>query len=222
MSDVRASAIILTVEARTRNLLVLDAGGVLVTEPIPQLLADLASAGTLSLPRLERFYYGQLYEPLWSGSLSTRDFWGRLIARSGASGSAGDWEREFLSRLRPTFAVGAVEAWRGKALIFVLSNHRRAWLEPVLEDAGIDSLIDDLLISEELGVAKPDPAAFECLLARVPSSVDRLLFADDAQANVDAAQAAGIPSLLVEDGADWVDQVTRWCGGHRVGDAGIL
>ncbi len=56
--------------------------------------------------------------------------------------------------------------------------------------------IEAILVSGEVGLAKPDPAIFELLLER--HGVDRRLavFVDDSQANVDAAAGVGLRGLL--------------------------
>jgi epoxide hydrolase-like predicted phosphatase len=56
----------------------------------------------------------------------------------------------------------------------------------------VGDVFDDLVISGEVGVMKPDPAAFELALARVGASAEEVLFIDDFHANVEAARSMGI------------------------------
>lgn len=202
--------------SRVSSVLVLDAGGVLIAEPIPELLTRLAAAGGSSRSDLEAFYYNDLYEPLWSGALDIPTFWDRLLARSGAPGDREWWNTWFASRLVATPASAFVTQWARSASVFVLSNHRRAWIEPVLRSTGLDRLIDCLLVSEDLGAAKPDPRVFHRLLAALPPEHDRLLFIDDTERNVEAASALGIPSLLADPEGDWVQMAMRWSAGDEI------
>ncbi|GAB2978681.1 HAD family phosphatase [Amycolatopsis acidiphila] len=48
------------------------------------------------------------------------------------------------------------------------------------------------VFSGDVGVAKPDPAIFELLLARLQAQAGECLFFDDRQSNVDGARAAGL------------------------------
>ncbi|PXY31468.1 HAD family hydrolase [Prauserella muralis] len=50
----------------------------------------------------------------------------------------------------------------------------------------------ELVFSGDLGIAKPDSAIFEVLLARLGADPADCLFFDDKQANVDGARAAGL------------------------------
>ncbi|NUR06596.1 MAG: HAD-IA family hydrolase [Nocardioidaceae bacterium] len=57
---------------------------------------------------------------------------------------------------------------------------------------GYDGWLDDTFFSCELGAAKPDPAYFEAVLARLDDPPERVLFVDDNAANVAAARGVGL------------------------------
>ena len=61
------------------------------------------------------------------------------------------------------------------------------------------SLLDDVVVSGEVKVAKPDPRAYLIAAERLGLPVDRLLFVDDRQANVDAAAALGMDGVVFID-----------------------
>jgi epoxide hydrolase-like predicted phosphatase len=63
----------------------------------------------------------------------------------------------------------------------------------------VDELFDLVVDSSEVGVRKPDPAIYQLALAGLGGvAPERALFLDDYPSNVDAAQALGIRSVLVE------------------------
>jgi FMN phosphatase YigB (HAD superfamily) len=76
--------------------------------------------------------------------------------------------------------------------IWLLSNHRSDWLLPRLERFGLADRFERVLVSDELGAAKPSPTAFAALVDQ-PSMV----FFDDSRRNVEAAAALGITSHVV-------------------------
>jgi putative hydrolase of the HAD superfamily len=90
---------------------------------------------------------------------------------------------------------------RGSALV-VVSNWDVS-LHDVLAQTGLRALVDAVVTSAELGVAKPDPAIFAHALelaGGVPPQ-DALHAGDDLAADVDGARAAGIePVLVARDG----------------------
>jgi 2-haloacid dehalogenase len=55
---------------------------------------------------------------------------------------------------------------------------------------------DDVVVSGEIGMAKPDPAVFDVLRQRVGRPLEECVFIDDRQDNVDAAAAAGMDAVL--------------------------
>jgi putative hydrolase of the HAD superfamily len=64
---------------------------------------------------------------------------------------------------------------------------------------GLDTLVHELVISAEVGVAKPDPAIFELALARLGAAPGEAVLVDDDEANVDAATAIGLHAIRHEN-----------------------
>lgn len=60
-------------------------------------------------------------------------------------------------------------------------------------------LLEDVLVSGEVGLAKPDPAIFHLLVERFGLEPGRTLFVDDGAANVAAAVACGLRGLVFTD-----------------------
>lgn len=62
-------------------------------------------------------------------------------------------------------------------------------------------MLDDVVVSGEVKVAKPDPRAYEIVAERSGLPLDRLAFVDDKQLNVDAAAALGMDPIVFTDAA---------------------
>ena len=60
------------------------------------------------------------------------------------------------------------------------------------DDLGYGHLLDEAFYSYEMRVAKPDPAYFTTILARVGEEPGRVLFLDDRLRNVEAAREVGL------------------------------
>ena len=60
-------------------------------------------------------------------------------------------------------------------------------------------LFDDIIVSGEVGVAKPSVAVFVILAQRVGVPLERCVFIDDSEANVAAAAKAGMDAILFTD-----------------------
>ncbi|HSJ85784.1 MAG TPA: HAD family phosphatase [Anaerolineales bacterium] len=57
------------------------------------------------------------------------------------------------------------------------------------------SLLEDIVISGEVGAVKPDPEIFEILLRRIGRPASECLFIDDALANIEAARTLGFATV---------------------------
>jgi putative hydrolase of the HAD superfamily len=102
-----------------------------------------------------------------------------------------------------------LEALRaGGARLAVVSNWDVS-LHDVLERTGVRPLVDAVVISAELGAAKPDPAIFRAALGRLGAGAQGALHVGDSvEHDVAGARAAGLEAVLVvRDGAAAPDGV---------------
>lgn len=107
-------------------------------------------------------------------------------------------------RFRPFDEVtGVLHAARAAGIRLVVVSNWDVSLHDALEASGLAPLLDGVVTSAELGVAKPDPAIFArgLELAGV-AAADALHVGDDPVADVAGARAAGIDvRLVLRDGA---------------------
>lgn len=71
---------------------------------------------------------------------------------------------------------------------------------------------DALAISAEIGVMKPDAAAYRTVLAMLGLGAQTCVFIDDIPANVEAAQGVGMHGIVFEDNASCLAEITRLLG----------
>ena len=62
---------------------------------------------------------------------------------------------------------------------------------------------DEIFLSYEMKLAKPDVAIFEAVLEGVSIRAGETLFVDDSEANCKAAESLGISAYLCKPGEDW-------------------
>jgi FMN phosphatase YigB (HAD superfamily) len=74
---------------------------------------------------------------------------------------------------------------------------------------GFEDVTDDIVYSHEVGIAKPDPAAYELTARRLGVEPHEVLFLDDVAANVDAARRAGWHAVLHRDTATSIAAMER-------------
>ena len=83
--------------------------------------------------------------------------------------------------------------------VFALTNWSRELFPMALHRFDFLDLFEDIVVSGEEGVRKPDPEIFEILGRRIGRSVASCIFVDDSPANIKAAAAAGMDAILFSD-----------------------
>ena len=79
--------------------------------------------------------------------------------------------------------------------LYGLSNWSAETFPLAREKYDFFNLLDDIVISGEVGMIKPDPEIFEHLLQRIARKADECLFIDDVPANVEQAQKMGFTTI---------------------------
>ncbi len=85
-----------------------------------------------------------------------------------------------------------------------------AWLSlrPLIEvEWKIDHLFDDVLISAEMGVTKPDPAIYNRSLANLDVNPKNALFVDDFKVNIHAAESLGMKTVWYQSTSQTIEAV---------------
>ena len=66
----------------------------------------------------------------------------------------------------------------------------------MIKQLGVENHFDAFLFSAEIGLQKPDVAAFRCLATALEVDVHDLIFIDDAEASLQTAAQAGFTPIL--------------------------
>lgn len=132
----------------------------------------------------------------------------RLFLRAGVT-PADDVVRETAARYRQCYvdarravtgAAALLARVRERAAVAVVSNNIRSEQQEKLEQCGLVSFIDALIVSADVGVSKPDPAIFAAALDLVGCAPEEaVMFGDSWAADIRGARGAGI-------GAIWFNQ----------------
>jgi putative hydrolase of the HAD superfamily len=126
----------------------------------------------------------------------------RLSAEQVDEFMAGMWEEyvgtlntelaEYFAALRPGYRTG------------ILSNSFVGAREREQERYGFEDMADVVVYSHEIGVRKPDPAAYLLVCDRLGVAPAEAVFLDDKEVAVDGARAVGMAAVLFRDNAQAV------------------
>lgn len=132
------------------------------------------------------------------GRASTEEVWAAVARTFGLND-------EELRQLQRDFWAGDVLDVRLVDYIQTLRPQRRtailsnAWPDArqfFIEHCGLGDKVDEIIVSAEEGIAKPDPRTFQRAAERLGVALDEAIFVDDMPANVEAARACGMCGVL--------------------------
>ena len=103
-------------------------------------------------------------------------------------------EEAYLSDFNHDLAAAARRVRSAGAGVSALTNSLSPETEWRTRD-GFDGLFDHIVSSFDVGAAKPDPAIFAALLARLGATASDVLFIDDLEGHVTAARALGFRAV---------------------------
>lgn len=83
--------------------------------------------------------------------------------------------------------------------IGLLSNAPSDFIRALMRDHDLEKHFDEIVISSEVGMAKPAPAIFELTLERMNVKPSEAIFIDDNKTNTDAAETIGIKGVVYTD-----------------------
>ncbi|MET9858587.1 HAD family phosphatase [Streptomyces smyrnaeus] len=185
---------------RGQPALLMDLGGVLVEDKLPAAAAKWsARLGITERDLVTAVYAGNDTEVL-VGRMSGAAWWSVVRERLALDAAGLDelrhdlagapvWDRELLE---------AVAALRGRARTAFVSN---AWPDARPNLAPNLSVADEVVLSCEVGFAKPDPRIYTHTLHLLGVAAQDTLFVDDVPENVEAARALGMAGHLHTDSA---------------------
>lgn len=85
--------------------------------------------------------------------------------------------------------------------IYLLSNAQRLFTAPEIEETGIGKYFDDIFISSDFGIKKPEKAYMEELLRKHGLKKEEcLMVGNEKESDMAVADRCGVDGLLVSDG----------------------
>lgn len=102
-------------------------------------------------------------------------------------------------------AIELLKRVKAECPIGIVTNHFLAEQVKKIAAIGVESFVDQLVVSEEVGVPKPDPRVFELALSRLGSTPDQaVMIGDSWSSDIVGATALGIPAI-------WLNRYETQC-----------
>jgi len=194
-----------------------DLGGVLVRTGDREPRTKLAARLGMSYEELAKAVFeneSSLRASL--GAVSPQEHWADVVQHLGLPPSEADHVRhEFFAgdSLDPDL-VNFIRSLRPKYRTGLLSN---AWsdMRTYLVSQKIDDAFDQLIISAEVGIMKPDARIFQLALEKLSVAADEAVFVDDFSVNVEAARAVGMYAIQFTRPEQTLEELKKLLQDHR-------
>jgi glucose-1-phosphatase len=189
------------------DAVVLDLGNVLVFHDDAVLLERLAELGGKPVEAV-RAELREVWEPCNRGRLA-----GDELRRAVGKAAGVDFDRSTFFELWSchfrfhTEVLPLVESLFGRVKVLLLSNTNATHLDWIRPRLPVLERFDGLVLSYQLGVAKPDPAIFAEALRLAGTTAGRTAFFDDVEAYAGAATALGLRGHVFTDAGNFRRQL---------------
>ena len=190
---------------RVRALL-FDLGGVLFDFDFAHALDHWAPLSMLSREALGgAFVFDEAYQRHERGEISAEQYFDSLrqslqLAASDTQMAAG-WNAIFRAEITPT--LDAVQAARARFPCYAFTNtnatHHATWRAAYPQ---VEASFDRVFASSEIGLRKPERAAFTHVCAAIGKAPAEVLFFDDLLENAQGAIAVGMQAVQVRSPED--------------------
>lgn len=159
---------------------------------------DLWKEFVATLPKDKQIKASDLNRALDRGFIEQEEFLNEIISLTGTKPKRIEEIRnpkddknyfllDYIKKLKPKYKIG------------LLSNVSTDWVKTDFLNNEELKLFNDILLSYEIGIAKPDPRIFQEAAKRLKVNLDECIFIDDGEQNVKVAKELGMKSLLYKD-----------------------
>ena len=142
---------------------------------------------------------------LETGKLDESHFELRFAERLGLDEATDLIESMFRGMLPEPRMVGIVEGARASGIKTGLISN--SWSTDHYDRELLDTLFDDVVISADVGLHKPDPAIYRLSCHRLAIEPADAVFVDDLRENIAGAEAVGMTGVLHRDPAETAVQL---------------
>lgn len=190
---------------------IFDWGGVIAPNPHGGWLNVLADMLGSTIEELLPHWQAAGDKRLSSGLITEEEFW---------LGFEKSYGKPLLIDKRRVWTEGsAIQPWpevmsfvdslRDRGIVTAVLSNTVKPLSAMLHEEALYDGFHTIVLSDEVGLSKPDPEIYKLILERLQLQPDECIFIDDLSKNLVPAQELGMKTILAKDPAQIIDEVTR-------------
>jgi len=160
---------------------------------------------------VKRFFNGDFNDQLDLGQISIQEFYvelGRVLGISTTNDNQFDRIFENALQINQELLDYAKQLHQ-RLRSALLSNYSKRLRELLQTKWKIGDVFDEVFISAEVKLIKPDPRIFQLALQRLGTQAEETIFVDDRQINILGAEKLGIHSIHFKDNQQVVREIQR-------------
>jgi len=173
-----------------------DLGGVIVRTEDKTLRTALGQRFGMSYDEMDRFVFGcETAKKASIGLMTEEQHWRDVARRLGADDEWKSIADAFFAGDRiDRSLLGFIQSVRPGLKTGVISN---AWdgLRAYMQEQGFLAPFDEIIVSAEVGIVKPDPRIYHFALQKLGVQPGEAIFVDDMPENIAAANALGMKGV---------------------------
>ena len=137
----------------------------------------------------------QYVRPADEGRISQKELFEELAALANVSPE--EIEKDWLAHVRfNDELISFIRELKAEYKIGLISNATSPFFHTVMALSGTIDLFGAVVVSSEVGHAKPEPEIYKIMLSRMEVNPEEALMIDDGQANIDGAKRVGMAGHL--------------------------
>jgi HAD superfamily hydrolase (TIGR01509 family) len=153
---------------------------------------------TFPAKQLESIFVHPIYKDYLIGNIQEKQFIQSFLKDNALNLTVDEYIQLFKSSIIPIKGMyDLLTALKSKYKLAALINEGREWAQYKLLDFG--QFFEHIIISGEIGLAKPDERFFEKALSTIKAPPEDCIFTDDIMENCFAAESVGIKSILFQN-----------------------
>jgi putative hydrolase of the HAD superfamily len=194
--------------------LIWDLEGVLLISRDGKVETTIAKNLGVTEEAIGDFFHNDFNDRLDLGEFNMTFFWLRLLDQLGLPHERIDEINDFFYRdlFIDQDMLAKIRAFRSRYKTALLSNYSEV-LRPMLETRWrVDGAFDEIIISNEVGLIKPDPRIFDLTLSRLGVDKEEALLIDDREVNIRGARQYGLPCIFFQskdEALEELDQILK-------------
>jgi epoxide hydrolase-like predicted phosphatase len=180
--------------------IIFDMEGVLMKTVEKDLSACWAKALNAPYDAVHAVFYGEMNDHADLGTVSQEDFDRYLITTLGLEMDMLPIVQKVIDEecfIDQVLAQKILEL-KNDFRIALLTNYTQMMRDKIEHEWDIKHLFDEIIISYEVGLIKPDPAIFDLTLSRLDVSASEAVLVDDRIKNIEGALQYGMHAILYE------------------------